>query len=374
MAILVQSGTKQLPAASSSITIVRGVDAGFDTTVNVARTRLRVTARTAGTDLNTYTNYSIGWYFTDGDTITVLRSGTTSDVIIEWELTEFDSGQLVAQPVVLTFSATTTATAAISAASLGGGRWIESNGLVGAQETATRSTANVRFNSTTQVGATRTNGTGTVTLYATVYEHVDATVQTVEQTLTANTETDHDETITSVDTTKTFVVGTVRCAGASGLNDGSWQARLTSATNLRWSRNTGTSGTFTVTCYVVSMADDTTVEASTITHSDGTGTVNTTISAVTLANASVSLSGMMVPSIGLTASNGAFGRALATASLTSTTNVQTIKGVTATALTQYAQVIQWGAFAGGGGGENATLAFDSSGFGTNFLDVPTFRV
>jgi hypothetical protein len=338
-----QRGTKTLPNGSSSITIVRGTDAGFDTTVIVARTRLRVTARTAGTDLNTYTNYSVGWYFTDGDTITVLRSGTTSDVIIEWELTEFDSGQLVAQPVVMAFAATTTATAAISTASIGGERWIESNGLVGAQETAARSTANVRFNSTTEVGATRGTATGTVTLYATVYEHVDATVQTVEQTLTTNTETNHDETITSVDTAKTFVVGSLRCAGATDLNAGSWQARLTSATNLRWSRNSATSWTGTITCYVVSFADDTTVAPYTITHSDGTGTVDTTITAVTLASASVMLSGMMVPYIGLTASAGAFGRTMATAALTSTTNVQTIKAIATTALTQYTQVIQWGA-------------------------------
>lgn len=371
MAIVVQRGTKQLPAASSSITIVRGTDSGFTTTVTKARTRLRVTYRTAGTSIAPYTDYSLGATLTDGDTITITRSGTADNVEVEWQLEEFEAGQLVAQYVTLTFSATTTATASISAASLGGGRWIEYLGMVTAQENGLRSTCNVVFNSTTEVGATRGNATGAVTAYAVVYEHVEATVQTVQQTLSANTETDHDETITSVDTAKSFVVGSARIQNF-GIAAGSWQCHLTSATNVRWSRNTGTSSDVTITCYVVSLADDTAVQRATVTHADGTGTVNTTITAVTLAETGVTLGCMTVPPLG-SSSASAWGRALMTATLSSTTNIQTIKGITATALTQYAQVIQWGAFSGGGG-ENATLAFDSSGFGTNFLDVPTFRV
>lgn len=373
MAILVQRGTKTLSNGSASMTIVQGTDAGFDTTVTKAQTRLRFTYRTAGTSVNTYTNYSLAATLTDGNTITVTRSGTDADVIVEWELTQFDASQLVAQYVTLTFTATTTATASISAASLGGGRWVEYLGMVTAQENASRSTCNIVFNSTTEVGATRASGTGTVTAYAVVYEHVEATVQTVTQTLTTNTETDHDETITSVDTAKSFVVGTARTQNF-GIAAASWQCHLTSATNLRWSRSLGTSSDVTITSFVVSLADTTAVQRFTVTHGDGTANpVNTTITAVTTASTSLTLGGMMVIALGLSSSTSAFGRALSTVELTSTTNVAEQKGITATALTQYAQVIQWGAFSGGGG-ENETLAFDSSGFGTNFLDVPTFRV
>lgn len=355
MAVSVQRGTKTLPASSSSITIVRGTDSGFDTTVTKARTRLRVTYRTAGTSINPFTDYSVAATLTDGDTITVSRSGTANDVEVAWELTQFEAGQLVAQYVTLTFTGTTTATAAISAASLGGGRWIEYLGMVTGQESHVRSTVNLVFDSTTQVGGTRTNATGTVTVQACVYEHVAATVQTVQQTLTANTETDHDETIASVDTAKTFVTGTVRCAGSGNIADSSWQCHLTSATNLRWSRQTGTSLTFTFTCFVVSFSDATAVQRATVTHADGTGTVNTTITAVTTTEASVTLGAMTVPALGRSAAS-AWGRALMTATLSSTTNVETIKGITATAAVQYVQVIQWGAAGGASAAVTGTLA------------------
>lgn len=338
MAISVQRGTKQLPAASSSITIVRGTDSGFDTTVTKSRTRLRVTYRTAGTSINPYTDYSVAATLTDGDTITVTRSGTADNVEVYWELTQFDVGQFDAQYVTLTFSASTTATAAINAASLGGGRWIEYLGMVTAQENSQRSACNIVFNSTTEVGATRTNATGTVTAYAAVYEHVDATVQTVQQTLTANTETDHDETISSVDTAATFVTGTVRTASGGSIADSSWQCHLTSATNLRWSRQTGTSLTFTVTCFVVSFADGTAVQRATVTHADGVGTVNTTVTTVDMAKSSVTLGAMLSPSLGRSAAS-AWSRTLATARLSSTTNVETIKGTATTAAVHYVQLI-----------------------------------
>jgi len=109
-------------------------------------------------------------------------------------------------------------------------------------------------------------------------------------------------------------------------------------------------------------------------HGDGTANpVAQAVSAVTVAETSLLLSGLMVPSLGLSSIATAFGRALSTVALTSTTNVNEQKGITATAATQYVQVIQWGAFSGGGS-STATLAFDASGFGTDARDLPTFRV
>lgn len=349
MAVSVQRGTKTLTATNASMTIVRGTDAGFDATVVPGRTLLLVTYRTAGTDINAITNYAPRHVLTDGDTITVTRAGTTNDVVAEWQLIQFESGQAVVQHATLTLTAALSQTASISAASLGGGRWIVTNGVESTQENAARHTVNLAFDSTTQISATRGNATGNVTVSCQVVEHVAATVETIQKTLTASTAATDDTTITAVDVAKTLLFGTARLStSGANLGDTTYQMDLTSTTNFRITRNGTSAQTVVLTAFVVAFSDDTTVERDAVAHADGTGTVNTTVAAVTEAETAVVLSGVYLPWLARSSASG-YGRAAMTADLTSTTNAQTIKGIATTAADAIAQTVQFGAATPGTG-------------------------
>lgn len=339
----VQQGVITLANGSSSVTVDRGTDPGFDTTVTKAQTMLRFSVRTAGTSAAPNLEYGVtGWLEDSGDVITFARGGTTDDVIIEWSLSEIDAGFVCQYVSISLGSGVTTNTAAISAASVGGGRWLVH---LGARADATATTparvaCQLKIDSSTQVSATRNTGTGTTVVNMVVVEHDSATVTTEEFTLTTTTNTTEDRTVAAHTIESTMLFASGRTTDTGGQPVASWQYAMTSTTNLRFTRALGTSATFVITAYLVAMSDGTVVNPQAPTHADGVGTVNTTITAVTLARTFAQTNSTYQPSFG-GVNNNAFARALVSAALTSTTNLRTVKGNVNTAAAPQVQVIEW---------------------------------
>ena len=354
----IQRGSKTLSGGTASMTIVRGTDAGFNTTVTAASTILIVTYRaTSGVGL-------INWELTDGDTITVARTDTTGDVVVFWTLLSFTSGVVVQHKSVSLSTVQTTNTAAINATSIGGGRWIIAGGVNNSGSNGPhRAWGRWKIDSSTQISVTRTtaDGSDSIVCKCQVVEYDSATVQVVEKTLTTTTSTTDDTTITGVDTAKTAIWGTMQAGGAGTMTDQFWDGFLTSTTNFRIERNGTTSSTLTLTAYVVEFTDSASVQAVAVTHSDGVGTVNTTITAIDTSKACPLTSGISPGgmSAGRTATSTAnYERQYVSSELTTTTNVQTVRGSTSGAQAYHSQVVQFatastsavGALAGQGGG------------------------
>jgi hypothetical protein len=336
----VQRGTKTFNAADSSMTIVRGTDAGFDTTVDATKTILRITVRTTETSLP---RMLMRWTLTDGNTITVTRGLATGTPIIEWELISFATGVVTQYPTATFGTGDTTATASIAAASLGGGRWIIPCGQrIASGTTLSQYPVRWLFDSTTQVSANRELTGGALTANCCVVEYDDATVEVVTHALSASTDVTVNKTLTTpVSLSNAAVWGGVSDATGVTINALSWSGYLTSTTNLRFSRGLGTSMSGNLIAYVVSFNDATAVQQLTAAHGSGTGTVNNALSpAVTMAKTMTALGGCFYPYLGDSAS-GAIDQMAATIALTSTTNADTIKADATGAATFYGQSIEF---------------------------------
>lgn len=341
---VVQSGVITLAATALSVTVDRGTDPGFDTTVTKAKTLLTFSVRTAGASASPFLNYAVtGWLEDSGDVITFTRDGTADDLIIEWTLTSWATG-VVCQYVSITLgAAVTTDDAAISAASLGGGRWIVQLGTRNdaTATTPARTSLQWKIDSDTQVSATRNTGSGSTTGAAVVVEHDEATVTVEEFTLTASTLTVIDRTVAAHTIASTALFASARTSSTGGPGEAALQFALTSTTNLQFTRPTGTSLNFDVTAYLVALGDGTVINPQAPAHADaGAQPVNTTVTAVTLARTIAHVKSTMQPSFG-GAANNAWARGLVTALMTSTTNLRTQKGNVNTAATPQVQIIGW---------------------------------
>lgn len=335
----IQTGQITLAASGTSVTVDRGVDSGFDTTVTTTQTILLWTARSADTSGSFGT---VRGRLTDGDTITFDRNNTTTaDCIIEWQLISFSSGVVVQHKTITVGAGSASGTVAIDAASIGGGRWLIHGGTYTSGTQPRDIQARVIFYSTTQVSANRTTTTSQLDIAVQVVEHDEATVQTITATRTGTTALTEDETVSAVTLANTAVFGSMQSSINSTPDAWKYDLSFTSTTNLRLSRITGTSTNLTATCYVVSFADGTTVQHIASVHSGATQD-NTTISAVVLARTAVSRldlgSGMSMSNV-TTAST--MQRGYGTRLFTSTTNLRTEKGVLTTDVTYNSQVIEF---------------------------------
>lgn len=335
----IQTGQITLAASGTSVTVDRGVDSGFDTTVTTTQTILLWTARSADTSGSFGT---VRGRLTDGDTITFDRNNTTTaDCIIEWQLISFATGVVVQHKTITVGAGSASGTVAIDAASIGGGRWLIHGGTY-TSGTQNRDIQNrVIFDSTTQLSANRTTTTSQLDIAVQVVEHDEATVQTITFSRTATTATTEDETISAVTLANTAVFGSAQQSVSYTPDGWKYDLSFTSTTNLRLSRITGTSTNLTATCYVVSFADGTTVQHVANVHSGAT-TQDTTISAVVLARTAVT---QLDVATGMTFSNvttaSTMQRGCGTRDLTSTTNLRTEKGTLTTNVTFNSQVIEF---------------------------------
>ena len=336
----IQRGTKDLGDTLTSMTIVRGVDSGFDTTVDPTKTILIVRWRTAGVDAEIQQSYNLRRVLTDGDTITIDRGLATSDgvaVTVEWALYSFASGVTV-QHKSFSASASVSGTIAVTSVDTATTFLIDSGNATSAG-TGERSWLEWNLASTTSLAWARGVASGNVAGACQVVTYDDCTVQTVSVNLDSTANLDNDVTVTSVDAAATAIFGSMKLTSGSS-SEQELSARLTSATNLRLTRSITTAPTtLRATVYLVTFTDGTTVQHFSPAHGSGTATVNTTVTSV---DAAVTMVSMACIANGLPAGRGgsaAYGRVMATAELTTTTNLQTVKGIATTAITYDIDII-----------------------------------
>jgi hypothetical protein len=336
----IQSGTKQMAAAAASITIVRGTDTGFDTTVTPGSTILLLTYRAP--TANGWNHGNIRWYLTDGNTITVERdSGSTDGTVdVEWVLLSFTSGVVVQHKQVTIANAASTNTAAISAVTLAQS-FIVPGGVKHGQNSPAAALGEWKLDSTTQISVTRAGTTGASDFACQVVDYTGCSVQVANPALAASTANTATATVTAVTIANTALIGSCKVDGGYP-SAALFEMYLSDTTTVTVTRDDAydEAVTMTSTVYVVSFSDGTEVRWPGTTALGGTNPVNTTITAVTVAQsvpafAAIGMSGR---------SNSGAGSANhynATAGLTSTTNVACNRATTSNTLTVRIQVLQF---------------------------------
>jgi hypothetical protein len=336
----IQRGSKAFGTATS-ITIVRGTDSGFDTTVDATKSILLWSLRTTNT--GTASSNRVRATLTDGDTITFTRIGTGTVVTVEWQLLSFATGVTV-QHRTATIPAdgtSTAATASIDAAG-SGGRFIIPGGAT-ATGIPDPTTWGVRwlFASGTSIEASRHAASASIETVAAcqVVEWDDATVQTVDIAATWAATT-RDESISTVDASKTLVFGSSRIS-SNAAQDLAQTFSFPNSTTLRLTRNGSTSRTFAATVYVVSIASGVGVQYIDATIANAATTGDGTASAVTVADTALHVANLQNnwPLGRAVASN--LDRSLATPELTSTTNLRMTRGVATDDVGFTTQVIEF---------------------------------
>lgn len=330
------------------MTIVRGTDTGFNTTVTPGATILFVTFRSEDGSLP---SAQITWALTDGNTITITRNSSTGAVVCFWTLVSFASGVVVQHKSITLSTTQTTNTAAIDAPSVGGGRWIIAGGCTSPSSDPNRNWGRWAIDSDTQISVTRAfqDGGDAATYKCQVVEYSGATVQVVSKTLTSTIGTTDDTTVTAVDLAKTVLFGSCSSFGSDFVSDVAWTMDLTSTTNFRVQRNGTTSVTVGITAYVVEFTDGTEVRRNAVSHAaQGVGdpySVNTTITAVVTARSVAIMAGMC--NVGLSSGRSAGANALlwlrhlVTSELTATTTHQSTRHNGFDAQDYHSQVIQF---------------------------------
>jgi YD repeat-containing protein len=244
-----------------------------------------------------------------------------------------------------------------------------------------------RLTSSTNLELFRTENGSAVDAYWQVVEMQGASVQRGIATIPDST-TSVNASITSVDTTKSFLIMNIAADSSANGNEGRYLIRgaFTNSTTLTFNR-VGTQGTPTIAWEVVSMSDGTTVQSgakSTTATSDST--LNQTLSsAVDLARSFVYLSVQG----GANGTATDLGEVSWTGSLTSTTNLRLQRGATGSQATINWQAVQ---FAAGptnlavtsvNGGANPTAgsgfsvvvqAQDATGAAKNVLDDTAVQI
>ena len=340
----IQRGQITIAAAATSVTVDRGVDSGFDTAVVLTETILWPATWRANDASGTVG--TIQGVLTDGNTITFRRNNaTTADGIIEWCMSSYASGVVVQHKTGTVAAASASQTVAISAPSISGGRFVLHGGTYTAGTQSRDINTRVSLNSTTEALVSRTTTTSDVEVAFQVIDYDTATVQTITFSRTGTTATTEDETISAVTLANTAVFGSSQHSANVGPPEWKYDLSFTSTTNLRATRITGTSTNLTITAYVVSFSDGTTIQHVANLHSASV-TDDTTISAVVLARTVVSkldVGSGLSWAAGVTATIAS--RAAGTRLLTTTTNLRTEKASSTTDVTFNSQVIE---FAEGG--------------------------
>jgi hypothetical protein len=337
---LIQRGSITIAAAASSVNVVRGTSDGFDTTITPSLTMLFFSTR-HGTDGSGEVSKMVRGRVIDGDTLTFDRGGTAGTVTVEWQLVSFASGIVVQHRAATVAVDTTEITASIDAPSLGGARFIIPGGVAPSASTGTTRMAvrwDLQDSTTARARVNSTSASITVACACQVVEYPDAVVRVAEYATTTGTGTTLDIAISSVDTSKCVVFGSASVSGDTNAGT-AYGFSLPDSTTLRLTRGAANNLTLNATCYVVQLPDAS-IAPYAATHT-ATGTVNTTITAVTLARAAV-VNGNLLN--GWSVGRGTevnLSRITATQKFTTTTNVETIKG-SATGNVDYdLQVVEW---------------------------------
>lgn len=269
----IQYGTKDFPNGATSMTIVRGVDDGFNTSVDASKTIMMMSAYTSAPDANNPAYYSLVWELSDADTITITRATATSGtelVNVRWELITFDYGVVVQHKFFSFTSGQLSGSASIDAPSLDGGRWIITKGVTCTTVAPERRAIRWKFDSDTQISATRWESGTAITTACQVVEYSAASVQTIEGTLTATTASTENVAISSVSPNKSAIFGTMYVAtdGASNTNT-HWNMNFTSPTNIELTRFGTGNVDIVYTIFIVSFNDNTIVQHSSLASSGG---------------------------------------------------------------------------------------------------------
>lgn len=343
----IQRGSKLLGDTLTSMTIVRGTDSGFNTTVDPTKTILLTSYRSASADANYVRAFSLQRELTDGDTITITRNLATSDgsgVTVQWALLSFASGVTV-QHKSLASSALGSGTISLSAVDLSK-TFIIQGGVTHDSAFTDRAWVEWSLSDTTTLAWARGTTASNVTAACQVVQYDGCSVQAVPVSWSGNTSATTDTTISAVTVAATALFGSMRISTSNDLVSASHVASLTSTTNLRLTRSGTVSLDGHATVYVVSFTDGSVVARYAPVHSAGTATVDTTITAVdTSVTASIDAS-IGPPSAGIAASTS-YGRMCGTNEFTSTTTLRTTKGITSSGVTYGVDVVTFAATASG---------------------------
>jgi hypothetical protein len=341
---VVQRGVATLGVGVTSINVVRGVDAGFDTTIDPVKTILLLTTRSTGGD---NTTNSIRRRVIDGDTLTFDRGNSTNAVTLLWELWSFATGCVV-QHIEGSFAGgSSTLSVSISAASLGGQRFIVHGGATIPSGSAEWrfGASKVFFNSTTQVNFVRNGTTPTASTSAQVVEMEDISVQYFTNVF-SSTGTQFDLTLNPIDPTRTVIFGAYATNSGSGPASHSWRWHIPNSTTARFDRASTATTSVDYSVFVVQLpiAILENLQNVTITSPASTAQANVTVSAVDLSRyglmpGTISLSVL----VGSSATNpGDNGVSFLSHELTSTTNIRTTRGAVGTTTPVVNSIIlQW---------------------------------
>lgn len=209
---------------------------------------------------------------TDEITLTFRRNGTSGTVSIEWQVIEFSSGVTV-QRGVTNLNANTVNQGITAVASLSrsfpiislenaGSTYGNDDGV----EAELTSTTNLQFRADNNVSDN---------LYWQVVEYDSCNVQSFSISLSGTSAT---ATLTSVDTTKTMLVGTHRQSGNVNADDLP-RTELTNATTVTLTR-VGSASTVTYFGYAIEFTDNTTVQRGRFSFASGSTSASPSISAV----------------------------------------------------------------------------------------------
>jgi len=276
MAILLKKTTNQVTLSTTSVDVIVA-------TYDPARSILRCTYRGGDTQPD---NGAVSWEKFNATTLRFTRddSAAGTDPVIEWELLEFDSSVAVQD-----LSRVGDGIIAINAIDLNRS-FIVANGILSSGTIFNDNDFGAwRINSTTEVEVL-TSVASNQTYRCQVVDFQGATVQALVHSLVASVATSTDDTITSIDQTKSIIFSSYETSSPTGddFADMLWRARFLNDTTVRFEREGTVSVTVDFHYFVVSFTDGTKVQSGLHTVADTDAQDDITIpTAVVVANTSV---------------------------------------------------------------------------------------
>lgn len=258
---------------------------------------------------------------TNATTLTITAGLANASNVVQWYVVEFTSGIAVQRGVANFAAATGTVNVALNPSVTLAKTFVLISESINDNNQARdeRWTVRARLTATNNLELTRNETGPAISVAWQVIQIQDASVQSGLTTINNGAAT-ATAVVTSVDTTKTFVVFTRRAAAATNGREGRYQARgeLTNATTLTFTRS-GTSDALEIAWFAVTLNDGTTVQRGVATAAAGTTQVDAALSPAIVLNRSfpiISVSG------GEDNNNGRLDDTSLTDAFTSTTNLR----------------------------------------------------
>jgi hypothetical protein len=226
----------------------------------------------------------VGGELADGTTVTFHRAGTGGDVAIRWYLADFESGVTVQRGSTVVDATPTDV--GISAVDVG-----RSFPLISVTNSDTAFTADdfcrARITTATNLEL-RTRAAIQATAYWQVVQYANATVQSGQVSL-ATAQATHSEPVTTVDTTKAWLLYTYTST-AGTVSDQSVEGIVQNEDTLFFQRDTAGTA-MSLAWYLVEFTDGTVVQHSSRNFTDAELVRNETLTPVPLSRTLVSLGG-----------------------------------------------------------------------------------